>query len=104
MKLKSISWVPIIVPLALLIIIVCFIVPIIAEHRAKHELIFERIDKASNSRETYQAMLDMINSGDPLLSHPSMWAPFVMVGDVRDFQDGPPHGGVRSRISTAPEG
>jgi CHAT domain-containing protein len=28
-----------------------------------------------------QAMLEMINSGDPLLSHPSLWAPFVVVGD-----------------------
>jgi CHAT domain-containing protein len=26
------------------------------------------------------AMLSMINSGDPQLSHPSMWAPFVLVG------------------------
>ncbi|WP_430755241.1 CHAT domain-containing protein [Magnetovirga frankeli] len=28
-----------------------------------------------------QAMLAMIDSGDPLLSHPSLWAPFVVVGD-----------------------
>lgn len=28
-----------------------------------------------------QAMLAMIATGDPLLSHPSFWAPFVVVGD-----------------------
>ena len=30
-----------------------------------------------------QAMLAMIGSGDPLFRHPSLWAPFVVVGDGR---------------------
>jgi CHAT domain-containing protein len=28
-----------------------------------------------------QAMLALIDAGDPLLSHPSLWAPFVVLGD-----------------------
>jgi CHAT domain-containing protein len=37
--------------------------------------------KLARSEAHRQAMLQMIGSGDPLLSHPSLWAPFVVVGD-----------------------